>query len=627
MNTIARVLRLARAYLPGFALAAVLVSAGTVASLFEPWIYRAIVDEIAGVFVVPKPLASTERIVMEAQGWTSHLAGSGKRIFHAPLRAHREKGTRRMIESRTRPQALATVVVGAVLLVLSKLLSEIARIRGDNRSTELASRVERNFIVDAFRHVMRLPLEFFSRRPSGAIARQIDQSDQVAPIITAFSLELWPDLVSLLAILAIVFSLNRELALVILIAVPVYGLVTWRMLRKLETRLDAYYGLWDEVSGRIQQAVGGIKTVLAHGAGDHETERVESTTRVAFDAYLDRNRTENRYVFLQSLVIDVSKAGVLVLGGVKALEHQLTPGDVVLFITYLGKVYDPIENLTGLYTALQEHITSLRRAEKLLDAPEAPGADRPALPAGPGEIEYRDVSFAYRKDRPVLSHVSFRIRPGERVALVGPSGAGKTTLTDLLMGLYRPRSGEILVDGHPLSEVAPASLRARIRAVATDGTLFHTSIAENIRYGRFEAGDADVAEAARLAGLGPLLERLPEGLATEVGERGVELSAGERQRVLLGRAFVARPEVLILDEATANLDFRTEAAIQDSLRELARGRTTIVIAHRRSMVVDVDRVLVLRGGVIEQDGTPAELLARPGYFRDMMTTTADSGAG
>jgi ATP-binding cassette subfamily B protein len=237
------------------------------------------------------------------------------------------------------------------------------------------------------------------------------------------------------------------------------------------------------------------------------------------------------------------------------------------------------------------------------------------------------VVFGYTPKRRVLDGISFRIRAGERVGLVGPSGAGKTTITDLLAGLYHPESGAIRIDDQRLDEVAPSSVRAAVRSVAADGTLFRMTVAENIRYAWQEASDAEVAEAARLAGLEPLLQRLPEGLATPIGERGVELSVGERQRVLLARAFVARPAVLLLDEATANLDFKTEEAVKQALDTISRGRTTVVVAHRRSMLTDVDRVLVLRGGHIEQDGTPAELLAVEGYFRQMMTASGESAAG
>ena len=628
MKTILRTLTLGRGRLGGFVLVAVLVSLSTAAALFEPWIYRAIVDDVAGVFVTPAPVQRAERAMEELASPVQHLAKSGQRIFHSPLRRMtREDVGRRHLPPRTRSQAVATVIVGAALLVITRLLSELFRYHGDNRSTRLASDIERDFIGRTFRHVLRLPLEFFSRRASGAVARQIDQSDHIAPVFTAFAQEVWPDLFTLVAILGILAGLNWELAVITFIAVPVYAFVTWHMSRRLETRLEEYYSLWDDVSSRIQQAVAGIKTVLTHGAAAHEARALDEASERAFRTYVDRNRLMNRYAFVQEAIVTGSKGAALLLGGLKALQHQLTPGDVVLFLSYLDQVYSPIQSLTELYTSLQEHVSSIRRAHRLLDEPEAPGEDRPPLAVREGSIEFRGVRFGYRPQRLVLDGVSFAVHPGERVGLVGPSGAGKTTLTDLLVGLYRPQAGAILVDGQDLAEVAPSSLRGAIRGVAADGMLFRASIAENIGYGRFDATAEEIRHAVEMAGLGPLLERLPEGLDTPVGERGVELSMGERQRVLLARAFIARPAILLLDEATANLDFRTEAAVKEAIGVISHGRTTLVVAHRASMLSEVDRVLVLQGGRIVQDGRPEELMQQDGYFRQMMTARDERGPG
>jgi ABC-type multidrug transport system fused ATPase/permease subunit len=628
VRTLLAILALARRHVAGFTVVALLVSLGTAATLFEPWIYRAIVDDIAGVFVAPRPVAEAEAFFEHLGSASGHFVHSSRRIFRAPLqRLKREAGEpRRQLPPRTAPQAVATVILGASLLLVTRLLSEVARTAGDNRATRLSSDIERGYILRTFRHVLRLPLDFFGRRASGAVARQIDQSDHVAPVFTALAQEFWPDLFRLVAILAIMVTLNRELAVITFIALPLYTLVTWHMARRLETQLERYYGLWDDVSSRIQQSVAGIKTVITHGATEWEARQLDAVSDTAFTSYVERARMLNRYTFVQESIATLSKAAALLLGGIKALQHQLTPGDVVLFVAYLDQVYTPIENLTELYTSLQEHLSSLKRSQRLLDQPQAPGEDRPALVARGGAIEFEGVVFGYTPKRKVLDGVSFRIAAGERVGLVGPSGAGKTTIVDLLTGLYAPSAGSIRIDGQRLDEVAPSSIRAVVRGVAADGMLFRMTVAENIRYAREDASDADVEAAARAAGLGPLIERLPEGVATPIGERGVELSVGERQRVLLARAFLALPAVLLLDEATANLDFRTEAAIKQALEPITKGRTTIVVAHRRSMLTDVDRVLVLRDGRIEQDGAPAELMAVEGYFRQMMSDTGE-GAG
>ncbi len=618
-RTLTRVIRLGLPHRGGFLWVAALVSLGTLAGLFEPWIYRAIVDDVAGVFVQPMAVRVLERDLSQYELRFERLTHAGRRVVRAPLkRISRAEQGPRPLRPRTTHEAMNTVIASAILLVVVRLASELCTARGDNRVAVLSNRIESTYILDTFRHVLRLPIGFFSRRPSGAIARQIDQSDQVAPVFIAFAQEIWPNVFRLVVIFVVLVSMNRELAMVALLAVPAYGFVSWRLSRRLETQLDQYYGLWDEVSGRIQETLGGIKTVMGFGAAQHEYQRLAAANERAMQAYVARNTMQNRYGVLQEMIIAAAKAGTLLLGGLKALQHQLTPGDIVLFVAYLDQLYYPVQNLTDLYTGLQEHVSSVQRAERLLDTPPAPGEDLPPLAPGPGEVEFRDVRFGYTPNRVVLDGITFRIEPGQHVALIGPSGAGKTTLTELLNGLHRPQSGEIRLDGQPVDAVSTSSLRAAVRGVSVDGTLFRMSIADNIRYGAFDASDEDVREAARRAGLEPLLERLPQGLETTVGERGTELSAGERQRVLIARAFLSRPRVLVLDEATANLDFRTEASVKESLRDIARGRTAIIVAHRKTMLTEVDRVLVLRGGRIEQDGAPAELLAAPGYYRDLM---------
>jgi ABC-type multidrug transport system fused ATPase/permease subunit len=618
-RTLTRVLKLGAPDRVGFVWVALLVSLGTLAGLFEPWIYRAIVDDVAGVFVQPMAVRVLERDLSQFELRFEHITHSGTRIIRSPLRrVSRAESGPRPLRPRTTHEAMNTVIASAVLLVLVRLVSELCSARGDNRVAVLSNRIETNFILGTFRHVLRLPISFFSRRPSGAIARQIDQSDHVAPVFIAFAQEVWPNLFRLVVIFGVLLSMNLELALVALLAVPAYAFVSWRLSRMLETQLEQYYGLWDEVSGRIQETLGGIKTVMGFGAAQHEYDRLAAASNRALTAYVARNNMQNRYGVLQEMIIATAKAGTLLLGGIKALQHQLTPGDIVLFVSYLDQLYYPVQNLTDLYAGLQENASSVQRAEKLIDTPEAPGEDLPPLAPGPGAIEFRDVHFGYRANRPVLDGVSFRIEAGQHVGLIGPSGAGKTTLTDLLNGLYQPQSGEILIDGQPIAGVSTSSVRAAVRGVAVDGTLFRMSIADNVRYGSFDASDDAVREAAQRAGLAPLLDRLPEGLATAIGERGAELSAGERQRVLIARAFLSRPRVIVLDEATANLDFRTEASVKEALREISHGRTSLIVAHRKTMLTEVDRVLVLRGGHIEQDGAPAELVRQPGYFRDLM---------
>jgi ABC-type multidrug transport system fused ATPase/permease subunit len=627
MHVFLNVLQYCRGRRRQFAVVAALVAVSSMASLFEPWVYSAAIDDIAGVFVATEPVQLAERWVDNIVQVVTHLGSSARRIFGAPVGHGKfDPENPGWLAPRSPHQALATLLLGAVLLWLVRVVGDWASLVGDTKSTRLACEVERGFVLKTFTHLLRLPLSFFTSRTGGAIARQVDQVDQVAPIITAAAQQIWPEVFTLVVIVIVMGVVNLELAAVTVLALPVYGMVSWRMSRRLDGGMEEFYAQWDDVASRIQETVAGIKTVRMCGMADFERQRLEGLTDAAYQTYAERTRLQNRYTFLQNLVVGTSKTLVLALGGYKALEHELTPGDVVLFLSYLDQLYGPIENLARLYTSLQQNGASVRRAQRLLAEPVEAGADRPRLAPGPGAVTFEHVSFGY-DTTPVLRDVSFTIAPGERVALVGPSGAGKTTITDLLTALYHPEVGRIAIDGHSLAELAPDSVREVVRGVAVDSMLFHDTVANNVRYGCSTATDADVAAAAALAGLSPVVARLEDGFDTLIGERGTSLSSGERQRVLLARVFAARPEVLILDEATANLDFRTEDLVKVALGQAMQGRTTLLVAHRRSMLTDVDRVLVLRDGRIEQDGPPAALMARPGYFRDMMSSQGDAYAG
>ena len=667
MHTVKRLISIARPYLGKLIVVAALTSMGALAELVEPLVYRAIINDIAGVFVsretglfpeileelrsgrtepettTPREPAPTEPATAAHEPATSGQSTAeqtkprvatarergSRRVRKAPQKARSTPEAPRPLPAvlskslplppRTVSHAIRTLWVGVLVLLGAAGLAKLFAAWGELLAARTTNEIEENFILKTFKHVLRLPFRFFTQQPSGAIARQIDQSDQIAPLYSAVTREIWSELFMAVAILIVMMSVNLQLSLVVLVALLVYLLVSIHMTRRLETHLEEYYGLWDEVSGRIQEAVSGIKTVRLHANESYETERTAGIVRNAFQTYLARKQVETRYTLAQNTLINVSKALVLGLGGMKALEHQLTPGDVVMFVAYLDRIYSPVYNLTALYSVIQRHLVSLHRAFRLLDVEEEKGQGREPLRISEGQVEFRDVDFEYRKDRPVLSGASFSLRPGEVSALIGPSGAGKTTIADLMFQLYTPLSGMISVDGQDLSNVDPSVLRKQLAVVSADGTIFRDTLGQNIRYGRLDASEDEVRRAALEAGLGPTLERLPEGLSTMLGERGYELSLGERQRVLLARAFLANPRVLILDEATANLDFKTEAAVKKTLSELTHGRTTLIIAHRQSMLTDVDWVIAIRDGHVIEQGPPPQLLSQHGYFFQMMT--------
>jgi ABC-type multidrug transport system fused ATPase/permease subunit len=520
------------------------------------------------------------------------------------------------LAAQTPEQALRTLLTSVVLLFVIAVTSYYFYQRANYYGAQVASYMESKLIVGTFGHVLRLPLKFFNHQASAGLARRIDQCDQVAPVVHAVSQQIAPEAVRLVAICAIMLTQNWEMSLVAVCLLPPYIWLARRAALRLRANLDPYYQQWEDISAQIADAIGAVKTVKLSGAEAREERTLRGKSLAAYDVYLDRVKMSQRYYLSQIALSNLSKSLVLGYGGWLVLRHSLTPGDVVMFAAYLDRLYSPIDSLNALAVSLQEHLTSLRRAIKLRDS----GSPEPAgvpIPAGQGRVEFRDVHFGYTPEREVLHGINMVLEPGKITVLAGPSGAGKTTTADLLLKLFEPWSGEILLDGQPLSEAGASAVRAVVGVVASDGAVFRGTLAENIRYKRPEATMQEVHEAALAAGLGRALERLPQGLNTEVGEDGVGLSVGERQRLQIARILVDKPRLLVLDEATANLDYSTEIDIRSALEKLSPQPTMLVIAHRYTMMKNADYVYVLRDGEVAEKGRPSDLIKAGGWFAEL----------
>ncbi len=579
---------------------------GTATSLIEPLIYREAINDVAGVFVG------------QARDSARKESGLAKEQHRKTKEPH-HKGK---VAPRTPQQALDTLLWAVIWLFIINLVSTLLWRIGENKNVKFSCGIEQKFILSTFRHVLNLPLGFFVRRPAAAIAKRIDQSEEVSAVVNGFSQQILPELIGLVGILGIMFYENTTLTAISLGIIPLYLLIAWTSAKKLEFGLTEYYQKWEAVSTRIQDALSGIKTVKLSGAEDRELKNLEDASSEAYADYIHRSRMANKYEFWETVLTHLSTALVLGYGGYLTLENRLTPGDVVMFVTYLDRLYSPIDNLATLWISLQQNFVSISRAFKLTDRPEEPREGKNLLLKS-GEIEFKEIEFSYTPDRKILDRVSFTIEPGKMTALVGPSGAGKTTIIDLLLKLYTADCGNIFIDGQNISTLDPATIRKQIGIISADGALFNGTIRDNISYKKPDATIREIEEAVNAAGLEHTVKRLPLHLETRVGENGIGLSVGERQRIQIARILLAKPRILILDEATANLDYATEGEIKFSIEEIRKQNTVIIIAHRFSMVRDADHIIVLDEGKVIESGKPSALIASGGWFSDFSKTTKE----
>ncbi len=521
-----------------------------------------------------------------------------------------------------------------VALVWAYAAARFGAVLFDNLRNTLFERVgneaTRDLAVEVFRHLHNLSLRFHLERKTGSLTRIIERGTKSIDLMLYLLLfNLAPVIIELVAV-CIIFGtqLGVELVIGTLIMVVAYGLFTWKVttwrteLRRKTVELD------NKVSARAVDALLNYETVKYFNAEEMEARRYErAATRFAEAAI----KSENSLAWLnigQSIITNLMMGGAMAWTVYGWSEGRFTPGDVVLVNTLLAQLFRPLDMLGMVYREVKQGLIDMDAMFRLLDTPaeivDAPGA-RPLAVAG-GALSFRQVHFAYEPRRPILKGISFEVPAGSRTAIVGPSGAGKSTLARILYRFYEIQKGAVCIDGQPIGQVTQDSLRKAIGIVPQDTVLFNDSIAYNIGYGLEGASQEEIEAAARQAQIHDFVLSLPDGYATVVGERGLKLSGGEKQRVAIARTILKNPCLLILDEATSALDSATEADIQDALEAVARGRTTLVIAHRLSTIVDADQILVMRDGQIAERGTHAALLEADGLYAELWALQASEDA-
>jgi subfamily B ATP-binding cassette protein MsbA len=488
----------------------------------------------------------------------------------------------------------------------------------------LLSRVGEGVVADlrraVYAHLLTLSPRFFEARKTGEITSRLTSDiSTVQGVVSNALVQLFSQTLTLVGTVIILFLTNWQLSLLMLSIVPVVVLSAFYFGRRLRKVSKEFQDRVAEANARAEEAIGGMRVVQSFTAEGLEARRYADLIGASFAVALRRARiraTFNPVVFFAMF----SAIGIVLwFGGRLVIAGALTPGQLVSFLVYTFSVAGAVGAFSGLFSQFQEALGASSRIFELLDEQsELKEPEQPVvLKDVRGRVSLEHVSFGYGDRGLVLQDVSLEAEPGEVVALVGPSGAGKSTLISLIPRFYDPTGGRILLDGTDIRDLSLHDLRANIALVPQETQLFSGSIAENIRYGKPEASDLEVVEAAQAANAHEFIESFPQGYQTLVGERGVKLSGGQRQRVAIARALLKNPRILILDEATSSLDSESEASVQEALERLMQGRTTFVIAHRLSTVRDADRIVVLEGGKIVQAGSHTELLAAGGLYRDL----------
>ena len=556
---------------------AAMLAQGT-ADLLEPWPLKVIFDYVLGAKRVPPWLAA-------------QMADAGDRLAVLNFAAL---------------AVIGIAIVGAISSYTQKYLS-----------TTVAKRVGFDLRHLLYHHVQRMSLSFYEQRQTGdMVVRLTSDIDAAEDFISSAVLGIVLDLMTLVGMMGVMFYLDWRFSLIGLSVAPALFVMVYRFTRRIKKAAREVKKKESQLASVVQESISSARIVKAFAQEDFEEGRLDHESQEAVDLSLRARSVKARLSPLVDIVVSIGTCLVLWYGVRLVLADRLTSGALLVFVLYLGKMYKPMKDISKMSDTLSKAAISFERIGEIL-ALESQVRDLPgAKPAPPfaGRIEFSHVRFGYDPDRPVLTDLNLVVEPGQRAALVGLTGSGKSTLIGLIPRMYDASGGQISIDGRDVRSYTLASLRSQVSFVLQDAVLFHVSVAQNIAYGKPGATREEIVRAATMANADEFITRLPKGYDTVVGERGDTLSGGQRQRIAIARAIIRNSPILLLDEPSAALDPESEALIFAGLSRLMAGKTSITIAHRLATVRDADVIFVLNDGVISERGTHEQLLARNGLY-------------
>ena len=525
---------------------------------------------------------------------------------------------------------MARIGTLTVILVALYLLRVLFRFLSNYLAHKAAWYLVGDLRTRTYDKLERMHLGYFHDKQTGDLMSRIVNDTRDFELLYAHMIpESITNVVTFLGVLIVLLTINWKLALITCTPLPLIFLSGFVFSKKVRPYFRISQKKMGELNGKLQDNLSGIHEIQSFGREEYETERVNEKNFDHIRAMLQALKISAIFHPSVEFISSLGTVLVVAFGGLLAWREGLRVEDVVAFLLYLGLFYAPVTGLANLLEGLQQSMAGAERVMAVLDAPceiqDRPGAE--ALENVQGDVTFDKVSFAYESGSPVLREISFHCAPGKMLALVGPTGVGKTTLTQLISRFYEPDSGRILIDGHDLSDITLESLRQNISPVLQDTFLFNGSIAENIGYAVPQASLEEIQDAAKAANIHEDILAMPDGYGTQVGERGLRLSGGQKQRVAIARAILRKSPIIILDEATASVDVETERQIQKAIAGIAGSRTIIAIAHRLSTIRNADQILVIEDGKITESGTHAELVALGGSYARMDRIQSSAAGG